>query len=63
MVLPLRNSAIVLLAAALTAAGPAAFPEEPASRDEALAALISAETTARLEAIVWLANHGAMVDA
>jgi tetratricopeptide (TPR) repeat protein len=63
MVLSLRNGAIVLLAAALTAAGPAAFPAEPASRNEALAALAAEETTARLEAIVWLANHGAMGDA
>ena len=63
MVLPLRNSAIVLLAAALTAAAGLAFPQEPASRDQAFSALASEETTARLEAIVWLANHGAMADA
>src|SRR5688572_26587337 len=54
---------MVLLAAALTAAAAPAFPEPPKSRDEALAALKSAETTARAEAIVWLANHGRMDDA
>jgi len=54
---------IVLLAAALTLAAGPAFPAPPASHDQALAALQSAEITARLEAIVWLANHGGMADA
>jgi tetratricopeptide (TPR) repeat protein len=54
---------IVLLACALTLAAPPAFPQPPASRAEALAALRSAETTVRMEAIVWLANHGGMADA
>ena len=42
---------------------PPAFPHPPSSREQALAALKSAETTQRLEAIVWLANHGTMSDA
>ena len=54
---------VVLLALALMMSLPAASADEPASRDQALAALASDETTARLEAIVWLANHGAMADA
>lgn len=48
---------------ALTAAASAAFPAPPATREEALAQLQSSETTARLEAIVWLANYGRMTDA
>jgi tetratricopeptide (TPR) repeat protein len=54
---------IVLLASALTLAAGLAFPEPPKSRDGALAALRSAETTERMEAIVWLANYGSMTDA
>ena len=41
---------------------PAAFPGPPIGRAEALAALASGETTARLEAIVWFANYGGMAD-
>jgi len=54
---------IVLLAGLLTLAAAPAFPEPPKSRAAALAALASAETAARMEAIVWLANYGAMTDA
>ncbi len=54
---------ILLLAAALTAAAPPAFPEPPGSRDEALAALRNADAARRAEAIVWIANRGAMDDA
>jgi tetratricopeptide (TPR) repeat protein len=54
---------IVLLAAVLTAAAVPAFPAEPQSRQEALAQLAGADSTARMEAIVWLANHGSMADA
>jgi tetratricopeptide (TPR) repeat protein len=43
-------------------AAAAAFPEAPKSRAAALAALGGAETKARLEAIVWLANYGTMTD-
>jgi tetratricopeptide (TPR) repeat protein len=39
-----------------------AFPAEPKSRQEALAQLSGAEATARMEAIVWIANHGTMAD-
>jgi len=52
---------IVLLASALTLAAGAAFPEVK-SRPEALARLEAAEAPARMEAIVWLANHGEMAD-
>jgi len=55
--------AMVLLAAALTAAAPAAFPEPPKSRAEALAALKNADTATRAEAVVWIANRGSMADA
>lgn len=51
------------LALALTAAAPPAFPAPPASRAEALAAIASADAATRAEAVVWLANHGAMADA
>ena len=56
-------TAIVVLAAALTMAAPAAFPEPPKSRAEALAALKNADTAARAEAVVWIANRGTIADA
>ena len=40
-----------------------AFPEQPKSRGEALKALASPDTTTRAEAVVWIANRGAMSDA
>lgn len=55
--------AIVVLAAALTMAAPAAFPEPPKSRAEALTALKNADTATRAEAVVWIANRGSMADA
>ena len=61
--LSLSRIPIVLLAAALTLAAAPAFPAPPKSRGEALAALKSPETTARMEAIVWVANYGGMSDA
>jgi len=54
---------MVLLVVALTAAAPAAFPEPPKSRAEALAALKNADTATRAEAVVWIANRGSMADA
>ena len=54
---------MVLLVTALTAAAPAAFPEPPKSRAEALAALKNADTATRAEAVVWIANRGSMADA
>src|SRR5262249_3841083 len=63
MVLSLSRIRIVLLASALTAVAPCAFPAPPKSHDEALSALSNPETTTRLEAIVWLANYGTMSDA
>jgi tetratricopeptide (TPR) repeat protein len=53
----------LLLACALTAAAFPAFPEPPKSRAEALQAIGSPETVKRAEAVVWIANHGAMSDA
>ena len=57
---------ILLLALALTAAPGAAFPQSakaPHSRAEALAGLRHADAATRAEAVVWIANHGAMADA
>ena len=54
---------MVLLVAALTTAAPAAFPAQPQSRAEALAALKNADAAARAEAVVWIANRGSMADA
>lgn len=53
----------LLLAVALTTAAGAAFPDALKSRAEALAALASPEAANRAEAVVWIANHGAMPDA
>ena len=54
---------IVLLAVVLTVAAAPAFPAEPTSRQEALAQLAGADSSVRMEAIVWFANHGTMADA
>jgi tetratricopeptide (TPR) repeat protein len=54
---------MVLLAVALTAAAPRAFPQAPQTRAEALGALASPDAAARAEAVVWLANRGGMEDA
>jgi tetratricopeptide (TPR) repeat protein len=62
MRLPDALAAMVLLVG-LTAIATPAFPEPPRSRDEALAALKNADTATRAEAVVWIANHGAMADA
>lgn len=50
-----------MLVATLTLAAPAAFPA-PATRAEALADLENPVTERRAEAIVWIANHGAIED-
>jgi tetratricopeptide (TPR) repeat protein len=55
--------AILLLAAGLTAAAAPSFPQPPASRGAALAALASADELSRAEAVAWIANHGGMADA
>jgi len=62
MVLSAPRSSVLLLAIALIVWARAALPEPPKSRQQALAQLASSETTARLEAIVWLANYGATAD-
>jgi len=63
MKLPDSVLAMVLLVSVLTTAAPAAFPELPKSRAEALAALKNADTATRAEAVVWIANRGSMADA
>lgn len=54
---------MLLLAVALTAAAAPAFPQAPQTREQALAALKHADAGTRAEAVVWLANRGAMSDA
>jgi tetratricopeptide (TPR) repeat protein len=54
---------MVLLVAALTTGAPAAFPQPPQTRAEALAALKNADAAKRAEALAWLANRGGMADA
>ncbi|HEX6295077.1 MAG TPA: tetratricopeptide repeat protein [Burkholderiales bacterium] len=54
---------MLLLAVALTAAAAPAFPQGPQTREQALAALKHADAATRAEAVVWLANRGAMSDA
>jgi len=61
MLVSLRSS-VLCLAFLLLFGASAALAESPKSRQQALAQLASSETTARLEAIVWLANHGGMAD-
>jgi tetratricopeptide (TPR) repeat protein len=53
----------VLAILLLTAAVPAAFPAPPQTRAEALRALASTDAATRAEAVVWIANRGAMTDA
>jgi tetratricopeptide (TPR) repeat protein len=53
----------VLVAAILTVAAPAAFPEPPKTREQALSALNSSDAATRAEAVVWLANRGGTADA
>ena len=63
MMLASPRGNILRLAVVLLLCASAAFAEPPKSRQQALAQLASSETTARLEAIVWLANYGSMADA
>jgi tetratricopeptide (TPR) repeat protein len=55
------DAAILLLVSLTTAASPA-FPEPPASREQALAALRDQDAAARAEAVVWIANRGGPAD-
>ncbi len=52
----------LLASLALTLAAGPAFPEPPATRAEALAALENPQAERRAEAVVWVANHGRMDD-
>ena len=53
----------ILLLVGLTALAGAAFPQTPGSRQEALAALASADAATRAGAVVWIARNGAAADA
>jgi len=53
----------ILLLTALTLLAGAAFPQAPATRQDALAALASADAAARAAAVVWIARNGAEADA
>jgi len=53
----------ILLVAALTIVAEAAFPQAPASRQEALVSLGSADAAARAAGVVWIARNGAEADA
>src|SRR5437660_632833 len=63
MALQLKQMSSALLGALALIISAAALSEPPQSRQQALAQLAGSETNARLEAIVWLANHGEMADA
>jgi len=56
-----RVFSLAVVLALTLAAGPA-FPQPPATRAEALAALEDPVTERRAEAVVWVANHGSMQD-
>ncbi len=58
-----KTRAILLLALVLTMAAPVAFPGPPKTRAEAVAGLAHADAATRAEAVVWMANRGAMSDA
>ena len=53
---------ILLLLLALTIAAAPAFPQPPASREQALAGLRSDDAAKRAEAVVWIANRGGPQD-
>src|SRR5688572_22196083 len=55
--------AAALVSTVLTGVAPAAFPQAPASRAQALAGLKHADAAQRGEAVAWIAAHGAMADA
>jgi len=63
IVISLYRIAIVLLAGLLTVAATPAFPQATKGNSQWRAALASADTTTRMEAIVWFANNGTMADA
>jgi len=58
-----RSLLLVLLTVAAVGAFPQAPQERTLSRTEALQALASSDAATRAEAVVWLANRGAMADA
>ena len=58
----MKKSDAVILLLSLTMSAPAAFPQPPQSREQALAALRSADAATRAEGVVWIANRGAPAD-
>jgi tetratricopeptide (TPR) repeat protein len=59
---PFVPRALFATALALTLAAGAAFPQPPATRAAALAALEDPVTERRAEAVAWVARHGRMED-
>lgn len=62
MMLASQRGTILSVALVLLVGASAVFAQPPKTRQQALAQLASGETAARLEAIVWLANHGGVGD-
>ncbi len=58
----MKKSDAVILLFSLTIAACPAFPAPPQSREQALAALHSADAATRAEGVVWIANRGAPAD-
>lgn len=54
---------LLVMALALTLGAGTAFPAPPATREQALAALVDPVTERRVEAVAWVAEHGGMEDA
>jgi tetratricopeptide (TPR) repeat protein len=54
---------VAILLLALTAAAAPAFPQAPANRAQALAALKDADAARRGEGVAWIGTNGAMADA
>jgi len=61
--LDLRHAVAIATFVTLTGFAGEVFPAPPAGREQALAWLADQVTEKRAEAVVWLANHGAMTDA
>src|SRR5262245_48262246 len=53
----------ILLLTALTLLAGAAFPQAPATRQDALTALASPDAAARAAGVAWIARNGAAADA
>lgn len=58
----MSRTRLLLAALALTLAAGTAFPAAPATRGQALAALEDPAAEHRVEAVLWVAEHGRMAD-